>query len=282
MADATYLMGNSSLSLGKIEDAATYYSEAKDLFKEGNKEEGQYRSTYGLANIQRQQGDYVNALENFQNVLEFYEREGAIRNVIVILQTIASLHKNTGNYDQAIEYNTKVLSLADEHNNKSGKPYAYSGLGTIYALQEDYKKAIEYFQLGVDAAVDAGTKPAEIIGLANLASAYVDDGQLEKGEVAANRALDLSSEIKYAVGLSSASLIKAKIAKEKGNYNTAIALGEKALSDFRELDELSNISESAGLLYESYKAKGNSRKALQMYELFKETCLLYTSPSPRD
>ncbi len=270
MANATYLMGNSSIRLGKNEQAEKYYTDSKDLFQSIENEEGKSRSTYGLANLQRIKGDYVNALDNFQQVLEFYEKDGAIRNVIVILQTIANLHKNIGNYDIAIEMNNKVLALAEKHGNKSGRPNALAGLGSIYGMQKDYDKAIDYFEQSVSAAKEAGTKPTEAMALCNLASAHTDNKNYLEAKEIALEANQVCKSLNYPLGIHSSTLVLAKIAIENNKLTDAIHYGNKALSGFQEIKEINYIAESAEILYKAHKEKGNLRTALAMHEIYTE------------
>ena len=121
--------------LGDFESALEHYNMYEKKFP--NKSE----SYTAIASLYFSQGDYKSA-EEYYSKASLLEPEN-----ISILQNLAAIERNIGNFDQALEQYFDILSLSKTSQDSAS---VYSKLKSYYHFRGQIENAIKYLQLEMD------------------------------------------------------------------------------------------------------------------------------------
>lgn len=167
------------------------------------------------------------------------------------LWTIAQESLQDNKYLRAEKALLTILRV-DERNAS-----AYNRLGILYVKQQQYKDAIECFEIAQSLEPSASS-------LHNVGLIYYETGDYEKAALAFEQALEMDSE------LASRYIAYAKVQEKLGNDKKMIEALERAI----EIDE---IPQTLNILADAYERTGQNDLAAQLRE--KSTKLL-TAQAP--
>ena len=72
-----------------------------------------------------------------------FENDKLIRNY---LNNVGLIHERKGNYNIAMEYYHRALSMVDEKKNKATASILLNNIGLIHSHEGDYQKALQYLE----------------------------------------------------------------------------------------------------------------------------------------
>lgn len=123
---------------------------------------------------------------------------------------------------------------------------AYNRLGILYVKQQQYKEAIECFEIAQSLEPSASS-------LHNVGLIYYETRNYEKAGLAFEQALEIDSE------LSSRHIAYAKVQEKLGNDKKMILALEKAI-------EIDPIPQTLNILADAYDRTGNGNLSLELRE----------------
>lgn len=123
---------------------------------------------------------------------------------------------------------------------------AYNRLGILYVKQQQYKDAIECFEIAQSLEPSASS-------LHNVGLIYFETGDFEKAALAFEQALEIDSE------LASRHIAYAKVQEKLGNKKKMIDALERAV-------ELDPIPQTLNILADAYERTGQADLALELRE----------------
>ena len=85
-----------------------------------------------------------------------------------------------GDFQRAIEYYEKYLSIAKDVGDSAGEGKAYRGLGNAYYSLGDVQRAIEYHEKALSIAKDVGDRAGEGRAYCNLGNAHHSLGDFQR------------------------------------------------------------------------------------------------------
>ena len=206
-----------------------------------------------------------------------------------------SVNLSQGDFRKAIEYHEKLSKIAIEIGDRAGEGGAYGNLGNAYERLGDFRKAMEYHEKCLKIAIEVGDRAREGQAYGNLGNAYDSLGDFRKAIEYHEKCLKIAIEIGHRVGEGEAYhnigneyswLRQFDIAVDNfwsavSVFNTLRSLlkSESNLKmKFRDLREITYNS-----LWRLLLRIGKINEALVAADQGRaQTCLLYTSPSPRD
>ena len=103
-----------------------------------SQKEKNYNFIKGLNEYQK--NDKVSALENYKKA---YEMD---KNNIVLLNEIAYLYVDLGNYEEALKYYLIIINSGELDNDIYKKTWVLSEIAYIYQNIDKYEEALEYFK----------------------------------------------------------------------------------------------------------------------------------------
>ena len=91
---------------------------------------------------------------------------------------LSTLHKDTGEWNKAIECLEQSVNILEKAGAKSGMISVLNTRGFLYKDREDWKNAEDDFKRGLDVARNMGDKRSIAVGLKTLGLLYKDYGKL--------------------------------------------------------------------------------------------------------
>jgi CHAT domain-containing protein/tetratricopeptide (TPR) repeat protein len=136
--------------------------------------------TDGIGNIYINFGQYLKALDFFQQALKISRSINDLRGEGQDLNNIGLVYNTLGQYKKALEYNTLSLAINRKLNDKRGEGLNLGNIGNVYQNLGQYSKALDFHQQALTIHSDLGDK--NIIGksLTSIGSIYRSLGQYKK------------------------------------------------------------------------------------------------------
>ncbi|MBI4727047.1 tetratricopeptide repeat protein [candidate division TA06 bacterium] len=140
-----------------------------------------------------------------------------------------------GDWDKALEYQKKALSMYEKMKNKYKIPFSYTNLGKIYFLKGDHSLAKEYYQKGIEIVEErkiTGILPELYYGLGELSLRLND---LEKALILAKKALECASKEEDKLQIGCANRLLGIICREERKWQEAQKWLEESIAIFERL-----------------------------------------------
>jgi signal transduction histidine kinase len=134
------------LLMGQLDSAIYFTRKAIDAKEPFNNSEWNF-PVYLLATIQTIQGNYKDALGNFQRAIPLASSNLYFRDTLQIFSGMSTLFKKTGQLDSAIYYAHKVAASRDPDMETKNLLEAVANLGEIYKMRGDKDSALKYIEL---------------------------------------------------------------------------------------------------------------------------------------
>lgn len=147
----TYL-GDFYVSQGVSDSAFLYYFKAEKIFLQRNEIKNLARTRLNKAILQFNEGDFLGSEIAVFNALRAVKGEKASDIVYDSYSYLGLIHNELGNYDRAIEYNSKALTSIDDKTLPSvfqSKATSLNNMGYVYQNMNRHDKAITYFREGL-------------------------------------------------------------------------------------------------------------------------------------
>jgi signal transduction histidine kinase/DNA-binding response OmpR family regulator len=106
----------------------------------------QARIYNNFGHIYRDIGSLGNALTNFENALALNERQGDLASQAVNLSSIAYIHYDLNDYENALDFALKALPILKNEDSIHRLNLLYHILGNIYFKQNELQEALGYFE----------------------------------------------------------------------------------------------------------------------------------------
>ncbi len=124
------------------------------------------------------------AIDNFEKSLSFYSKnsEKFFSEIKQTNNSLGILYKDIGELKKALEVLTVSVHISEKHGISNS--IALNNIATIYFTQENYKKALEYYQqaIEVEEANPKSNRRTIIQYLINIASLYIKISNLEEAD----------------------------------------------------------------------------------------------------
>lgn len=124
--------------------------------------------------------DNGKALEYYLKVKEITKEKGKEREHIVVLNNIADLHIQNGDYEEGIATTEKSLLINKDLKNVRGEAWSYFNLGNGYLKLKEVKIAIEHLLKAREISIENEYKEIEMDVHKLLAKAYELNGDFKK------------------------------------------------------------------------------------------------------
>ncbi len=96
------------------------------------------------------QKQYERTIDVYRQALKITEQIGNKSRIVSILQNLARVFLNQGNFQKAEETYEKAMVIAREVNSKTLIAYSLEGLGNVYLRLRQYTRAEEFFRQALD------------------------------------------------------------------------------------------------------------------------------------
>lgn len=156
----TYLnMGITFHAQKNLEEAIKYDSIALGLFKTIELKQGE---AYGYLNLSlaiNDQGNPDSALVLMEKSKVICTEINDMRGVGYVLNCMAEIYENLGEYDKAIQGNLDCIAIREKENDKMDLSHCYAKLGNIYLLKKEYSTAKKNLEKAESLALEINARP---------------------------------------------------------------------------------------------------------------------------
>lgn len=257
-----------------------------------------------LGNVFYGQGNYENAIRNYQKaiaIFEIFEKSAnpdsvarGKRGLSSCFSNIGNVHHSQGAFQKAIEYYNKSIALADQllyhakdnatiRDIKNTLGYCYNNLGIVYYSTNQFEKAIGYYKKSLTICEELNDLTGKAYCLNNIGAIYYAQKRYDNAILYYQRSLEINQKTGDKIGMAStlgnianihysmADSIKVNPNSKQENLNKAIIYGLQSMKVANEIKSLPAIHSAATRLHKTYKVLGNIKKALEYSELIIST-----------
>ncbi|MCF1714348.1 tetratricopeptide repeat protein [Flavihumibacter sp. RY-1] len=283
-----------------------YASEAAQLARQSGYMAGAAMAVKTLGNIRYVQGNYVEAIQYWEEAHLTYDSIGDKTGVSTVLSNIGVIYYNQGDKIKALDYYLRSLKVAEENKLKLREAIALNNLGTVYHDNpETHDKALDYFlkalpmleELGdMDAYGTTATNLGEIYSTRNdektamvyfdkalkaftdsismsytlnkMGNLYFKKNQLDKAIEYHLQAYNMTLKLDAKLEMAESLIGLADAYREQGFFQTAISSYQQAEIFARETNSFNQLENIYGGLAKSYELKKDFTNALKYQNLY--------------
>jgi signal transduction histidine kinase len=215
---------------------------------------------YGL------EGNHFMAAKSYYKALGMAEKSRDEKRVLDSKRYLTEAYINLKDYKKAFKFGQEAFFLAKKRKDNNETLASLNNLGTIYLNQKVFDKAKSYFEEMRILALKLQDKDFISLGFYYLGKVEFETKNYEK-------ALYLFQELlKYyepqSINYASTKIDIAEVLIAQKQYNEAISMILIAQKVITKEEGGNYLPISYKLLYESFKAKGNTKEALKYHEKF--------------
>ncbi|MDX9695888.1 MAG: tetratricopeptide repeat protein [Bacteroidales bacterium] len=208
------------------------------------------------------------AIKSANKLLIIAEKNDSTNIVDYCYQILGQAFYLQDNYKKALDYFGKYMESQIKKNDEKGLARAYNNLGIAYRAIEDYGKAIECYEKSLDLNKKLNDKRGLSSSYNNLGVLHEYLNLFSQANEYYKKSLELELELDDKDGISTSYLNLGGINLKLKKHNLAIDYCQKCI-EIAEINGFSITLEFAyEVLYETYKGLGDNEKALLYIEKF--------------
>ncbi len=252
---------------GKLSEAANYLYKAMRIFEKYKNGELIASCKINLANNFNSRGDISRALQLYNEALKAMEEYGLKQGISAALNNIANIYQQQGDYDKAIELYLRSEKIAKELNDVESMSTSLNNMALIHMEKKDYKSSREFFQKSIALSRKTGDKLGYASALANLANVELRQGNYRTALDLNLQSGKIEEEVENFQGVAQSLYAAGFCCVVMHDYPKAIEYSEESKKMSLKMGLPREIAHAAVNLFQVYKATGNSKLALENYEL---------------
>jgi predicted ATPase/serine/threonine protein kinase len=192
--------------------------------------------------LERDQGNYEQALRLFQNALTLYQRLGDKWGIAATLNGLGDMAQQRGNYAEATAHYEDALVLFKELGNQQAVSYVLNNLGNVARDEGDYERALEIHEEALALFRNLGDKRALATSLFNLGEVAQYKGDYGRAAELQNESLALKREVGDKRGITFSLANLGDIARHQGAYKRAAGFYAESLTLCREIGDKRGVA----------------------------------------
>jgi tetratricopeptide (TPR) repeat protein len=214
------------------------------------------------------QGNLVLAMEYYHSSLALCEKIGEKEGTGAILNNLGSIYSELDDHARARDHFEKSLAVAHSIGKKRGVAVALNSIGLEFYYMGNFDSAMHYFEESRVIREELKDEKLIAINNDNMGLVLFKKGDYKRALDYHLRAFEIFEKNKNTRGLAYSNYYVGSIFFKMKDLALAKKFGERALLLSRKTGHPDAIRNATTLLRGVYKAKGNYRAALEMYELF--------------
>jgi adenylate cyclase len=276
--DVLLLISRSYLSSEPV-SAIPFAEQARDLASKLEYSKGLALSLKNIGIAHYQQGQYIEALENWNGSLSVYEKIGDKTGIANLQSNIGAIYKNQGNDSKALEYLFNSLRNSEEAREDFRITSALINIGSVYQHKSTtYDKALQYYLRALPMTEKLGDNDLTGTTSVNIGEIYLAKEDSDSALFyfkKAEKAFTSTVDIPYALNnlgkvyTQTKEFSQARIYHQRA-YDSAVAV-ESKLYQTQALQGLGGIAEQTGEIVVAIdyykKAEALSKEINSAYDL---------------
>ena len=274
---ATLLELSLSYRINDLSKSLDYAGEALELAKESDDSFLIANSLYRKGTIHLLMGDYNTALNDLLNSLRIFEDLKSNKYLFPLNYNLGGLYDRLENYDNALEYYFKALSIyntsvSQGEKIETGKIYGlYNNIGNIYQNRKETSTALQYYRKGLEAAIVQNDYVEIGVISNNLGKLLLELKQYEEALESLQKSLQAREKINDKMGMAKSYYFLGAYYMAVGENDKALEVVQKSLVLGKEVASLPIQNTAYQFLYEIYENKREFEKSLEAFKWYKIT-----------
>jgi tetratricopeptide (TPR) repeat protein len=273
LANAAINQGNVNIISGNYAEAKKQFKKAKAIFESALESDEENKILiYGLARcfsslgvIFSQEGNYYEALDNYQNGLELYQKINNKSSISKSYNNIGIVYKSRGNNAKALDYFKKALKIQEETGEQT-MPVTLTNIGVIYFEDNKPAEAFSYYTKAEKLFKTIENTRGAALLQNYWGDYYVKMKTLAKAEEHYRKSLEMYEGIQNKFGASLALYNLGALYFEQKKYGQAMPLATKSLDYAKEIGVLDQTYHSEKLMSDIYDVQNQPELSLQHYK----------------
>lgn len=192
-------------------------------------------SMVALGNVYNFNGNPGKAIVYLKEAATIYKELGIKFGEAASLNALAKSYERLSDYPSTIKYHTQALQIHESiPNNDLRIGNSLSGIATVYYLQKDYKKSLDYYFKALEKKKVVNNKTSIANELYAIGDTYFETGDSVNAEKYSLQALALYDTLGNKMGLANVYAVLGKIFKK--NYYKSLGYYAKANKIYTELN----------------------------------------------
>jgi len=230
-------------ALGRWDGAAASIQAAIEASK--GKDPGTYaRAVLALGRLQKNQGNYREALETLSKAERLLSEQSDYEGVAVVRSEMAGEYLNRGEWDKALSLYRSVDRLRKQAGATETSDHTLLMLGVVHRKKREYEQAISYLQRLLERSERRHNQGATATAAHHLAWVYLNQGDLAQAQRLCGRAIALYEESGDTRGTSDAYEQLGLIACAEGRGEEALSHLKRSLAIRRQLGNQHGVASS--------------------------------------
>ena len=215
----------------------------------------------------RIKGDVETSLIYLRKAAEKSENVGDGQGYAETLTEMASTYDNNRDYLSAISYYNQAISIFRKTKSSQTLSLTLINLGWVFYEMDKLDSASKCYEEAILLSKKVDLLIVKAYAKGNMALVTAKRGNLDQAESEIREALSMLQTLGDNFGIADYTLQLGRIYTEKGKYEGAILLAQKAYNLASQEDFKEQARDASKLLYRSYKAEKDFEKALAYQEL---------------
>jgi tetratricopeptide (TPR) repeat protein len=267
-AHALFQLGDVLKRKGLVDEAKACYEQGMDILETEGSPEDLAKGHYGMAAIFQARGQLDEACERYGTALAEARKGRDLATASAIVTNMGECLLKRGDVTKAAELLRENLKMIEINRDPTLIAKAYSTLGIIFSLKEDWTRATNSFQTGIQEARQSGNRKLLAANLMDGAIPLLKKGEPDHAEECLEEAQEIFTRLGDRTGEAHVELKRAELflleedhEESENSYRAAIRKLE-ALNDREELSSayvgLATLLEKAGREEEAQALKKKS------------------------
>ena len=248
----------------EYELAENNLNKAMHLFEDLNDYYGMAYVYFAFASISDLMGDYVNAMEQNQKVIEYAKLANNEKLMAIGIFGIGATHLDRNEINEGLAYFSEALAIRKNLGDSAGIANIYNLMASAYEKQQVYDSALLYFKKGLAIRESLGDIRAIANSTYPQGILYIELGKYDKAIANLERAKSIYIQLKEQTGLCIANTYLALALKYSGKNSEAKALIQQSLRDAKRFNNPTLIADCYKVMARMAATDKNYRKAYEL------------------
>lgn len=250
-------------SLSQLDTALFYLEQGEAVAQKIDYRKGLGFIYNTMGNVYRSQDGANQALKYYQKALATHrENKGEENEQAGVINNIAVIFMERGEYDQAITYYEEALQIQEQIHNRLFVGIIHQNLALCHRRMKRQGEALDFYQKAKEIFRGLGEKQREALMLTLMGYIYRDQGDFLQSIALNQEALDLRKETGNKKGIGSSLSNMGMIYKALGEFPKSLSYYQESLDTFLVLGEKKSQAMVLNNLGEVSKEMGNFDAAL--------------------
>jgi tetratricopeptide (TPR) repeat protein len=210
------------------------------------------------------QGNYAEALRQFQRALKLAEELGDRAGVARSLRQLGLLHQARGEYSEAQQRYEQSLRIKEEFGSRAGVASTLHQLGMLHQDRGEYGEAQQRYEQSLRIEEELGNRAGVASTLHQLGMLHQDRGEYGEAQQRYDRSLQIKEGLGDRAGIVNSLYQLGTLHQARGEYGEALQRYEQSLRIAEELGNRAVVASLLGQIGKLFTETGQYEEAFNL------------------